>query len=140
MQYNGCTWKGGKLRLEKAKEHYLAQLKREWAEDAMLSNPANQNEEKSSDGPRKSESFNMDSLKLNIFFPKLKKVSSSQLIGTVIVNTFLTVCYTIFCLNVVNAKILSNDPMKRISHWANQLQCVSCCFFTCLHFVVFIIL
>ncbi|XP_020096447.1 uncharacterized protein LOC109715726 [Ananas comosus] len=80
--YNGCTWKGGKLRLEKAKEHYLAQLKREWAEDAMLSNPANQNEEKSSDGPRKSESFNMDSLKLNIFFPKLKKVKSLPFKGT----------------------------------------------------------
>lgn len=56
----------------------------------MLSNLANQNEEKSSDGPRKSESFKMDSMKLNIFFPKLKKVSLSQLIGTVIVNTFFS--------------------------------------------------
>ncbi|KAJ6296487.1 hypothetical protein OIU78_024355 [Salix suchowensis] len=31
--YNGCAWKGGKLRLEKAKEHYLARLTREWSED-----------------------------------------------------------------------------------------------------------
>jgi hypothetical protein len=25
VQYNGCVWKGGKLRLEKAEEHYLYQ-------------------------------------------------------------------------------------------------------------------
>ncbi|KAJ6372852.1 hypothetical protein OIU76_027226 [Salix suchowensis] len=31
--YNGCAWKGGKLRLEKAKEHYLTRLTREWTED-----------------------------------------------------------------------------------------------------------
>ncbi|KAK9274752.1 hypothetical protein L1049_022004 [Liquidambar formosana] len=28
--YNGCVWKGGRLRLEKAKEHYLVRLRREW--------------------------------------------------------------------------------------------------------------
>ncbi|XP_039008547.1 nucleolar protein 8-like isoform X2 [Hibiscus syriacus] len=30
--YKGCAWKGGKLKLEKAKEHFLARLKREWEE------------------------------------------------------------------------------------------------------------
>ncbi|XLR43413.1 hypothetical protein HN51_027457 [Arachis hypogaea] len=34
-KYNGCVWKGGKLKLEKAKEYYLVRLKREWDEDAM---------------------------------------------------------------------------------------------------------
>ncbi len=31
MQYNGCKWLGGVLRVEKAKEDYLARLRREWA-------------------------------------------------------------------------------------------------------------
>ncbi|KAF2291976.1 hypothetical protein GH714_042460 [Hevea brasiliensis] len=35
-RYNGCVWKGGRLRLEKAKENFLDRLKREWAEDAQL--------------------------------------------------------------------------------------------------------
>nr|XP_025703054.1 nucleolar protein 8 [Arachis hypogaea] len=34
-KYNGCVWKGGKLKLEKVKEHYLVRLKRQWDEDAM---------------------------------------------------------------------------------------------------------
>ncbi|CAM6032563.1 unnamed protein product [Sphagnum compactum] len=29
--YNGCKWKGGSLRVEKAKEHYMDRLRREWA-------------------------------------------------------------------------------------------------------------
>lgn len=32
VQYNGCKWKGGVLRVEKAKEHYMDRLRREWAE------------------------------------------------------------------------------------------------------------
>lgn len=32
MQYNGCKWKGGVLRIEKAKEHYIDRLRREWVE------------------------------------------------------------------------------------------------------------
>ena len=32
VQYNGCKWKGGVLRVEKAKEHYIDRLRREWAE------------------------------------------------------------------------------------------------------------
>ena len=30
MQYNGCKWLGGVLRVEKAKESYLTRLHREW--------------------------------------------------------------------------------------------------------------
>ncbi|KAI3852543.1 hypothetical protein MKW98_028622 [Papaver atlanticum] len=40
MQYNGCVWKGGRLKLEKAKEHYLVRLKREWDEEAQITNEA----------------------------------------------------------------------------------------------------
>ncbi|CAN0900044.1 Protein REPRESSOR OF SILENCING 3 [Linum grandiflorum] len=32
-KYNGCVWKGGKLRLEKAKDDYLSRLKKEWDEE-----------------------------------------------------------------------------------------------------------
>ena len=32
LQYNGCKFKGGVLRVEKAKEHYVDRLRREWAE------------------------------------------------------------------------------------------------------------
>jgi hypothetical protein len=31
FQYNGCKWKGGSLRVEKAKEHYMDRLRCEWA-------------------------------------------------------------------------------------------------------------
>jgi hypothetical protein len=31
VQYNGCKWRGGVLRVEKAKEHYTDRLRREWA-------------------------------------------------------------------------------------------------------------
>jgi hypothetical protein len=30
LQYNGCKWLGGVLRVEKAKENHLARLQREW--------------------------------------------------------------------------------------------------------------
>lgn len=62
-QYNGCVWKGGRLRLEKAKEHYLARLKREW--EAASS---------TSDNTIKAPSDSTPSTHLNIFFPRLRKV------------------------------------------------------------------
>ncbi|KAE8808680.1 Nucleolar protein 8 [Hordeum vulgare] len=40
--YNGCKWKGGKLKLEKAKEHYLVRLKREWEQEAAAAAAAAQ--------------------------------------------------------------------------------------------------
>lgn len=30
LQYNGCKWLGGVLRMEKAKPHYLNRLQTEW--------------------------------------------------------------------------------------------------------------
>jgi hypothetical protein len=61
--YNGCVWKGGRLRLEKAKEHYLARLKREW--EAASS---------TSDNTIKAPSDSPPATHLNIFFPRLRKV------------------------------------------------------------------
>nr|VDD17910.1 unnamed protein product [Brassica rapa] len=72
--YNGCKWKGGKLRLEKAKEHYMARLKREWAESASVS--------ASTDGTVKAPEKLTPSTHLNIFFPRLRKVKAMPLSGT----------------------------------------------------------
>ncbi|KAJ0266817.1 Protein REPRESSOR OF SILENCING 3 [Hirschfeldia incana] len=69
--YNGCKWKGGNLRLEKAKEHYMARLKREWAESASVS-------DETVKAPEKSD----PSTHLNIFFPRLRKVKAMPLSGT----------------------------------------------------------
>lgn len=78
MQYNGCAWKGGKLRLEKAKEHYLVRLKREWEEDAQSLNKTTRDDVDpnavlpSSDYPKKI--LNSEMMPLRLFFPRLKKV------------------------------------------------------------------
>lgn len=78
MQYNGCAWKGGRLRLEKAKEHYLARFNREWAEDSQLASTA----PTESDVPdkvtvslEKSKKVVDSAKNLHIFFPRLRKVS-----------------------------------------------------------------
>ncbi|KAG8058074.1 hypothetical protein GUJ93_ZPchr0002g24586 [Zizania palustris] len=79
--YNGCKWKGGKLKLEKAKEHYLARLKREWEQEAAAQEmPANgdvDNKEKLE--PNKAV---LDCSKINIYFPKLSKVKSLPFKGS----------------------------------------------------------
>jgi len=78
--YNGCKWKGGKLKLEKAKEHYLVRLKREWEQEAAAAAaaqevPAEENVEKQEDKEkRKLEKDDMESSKVNIYFPKLRKL------------------------------------------------------------------
>ena len=78
LQYNGCLWKGGRLKLEKAKEHYLVRLRREWAEDSELANcqPNNSIDENanlvSSYKPKKT--VIPEKSPLRIFFPKLRKV------------------------------------------------------------------
>lgn len=78
VQYNGCAWKGGRLRLEKAKEHYLASLKREWEEDVELPNStgsdcADADKDMVTSGkPKKVQDLDK---KLKIFFPGLSKVS-----------------------------------------------------------------
>lgn len=30
LQYNGCKWLGGILRVERSREHYLSKLQQEW--------------------------------------------------------------------------------------------------------------
>ncbi|XP_058068633.1 protein REPRESSOR OF SILENCING 3 [Magnolia sinica] len=73
--YNGCIWKGGRLKLDKAKEHYLLRLKREWAQDSQLLSAAPKNL------PLHSNTGH-DKTHLNIFFPKLYKVKSLPFSGT----------------------------------------------------------
>ena len=80
MQYNGCVWKGGRLRLEKAKEHYLARLQREWVEDSELTNSASSTEAVLDSGEnvaslnRPKRDLSPEKAKLKIFFPRLRKV------------------------------------------------------------------
>lgn len=81
LQYNGCVWKGGKLRLEKAKEHYLDRLKKEWEQDAMLSTepPAadlsTHKEDLVKEMPKSRRAADLNEKPLNIFFPRLRSVS-----------------------------------------------------------------
>lgn len=81
LQYNGCKWKGGKLKLEKAKEHYLARLKREWEQDAAAAAAAAASKEAAMKDNAENQKPILDKaalegLKINIYFPKLRKVSS----------------------------------------------------------------
>ncbi|KFK27345.1 hypothetical protein AALP_AA8G370900 [Arabis alpina] len=71
--YNGCIWKGGRLRLEKAKEHYLARLKREWEESSSTKEDTVVQAPDNSVPP---------ATHLNIFVPKLRKVKAMALSGT----------------------------------------------------------
>lgn len=84
--YNGCLWKGGKLKLEKAKEHYMDRLKQEWAEDAELVNSGstNQNDvDENMAAPTEPKStLDVEKMQLRMFFPKLRKVKSLPFRGT----------------------------------------------------------
>ncbi|KAF7135874.1 hypothetical protein RHSIM_Rhsim08G0117200 [Rhododendron simsii] len=77
--YNGCKWKGGRLRLEKAKEHYLLRLRKEWAEDAKFTNsePSNTGTRKTGSPEEFNNILNPEKREFRLFFPKLKKVSLS---------------------------------------------------------------
>ncbi|XP_012473040.1 protein REPRESSOR OF SILENCING 3 [Gossypium raimondii] len=84
--YNGCAWKGGKLKLEKAKEHFLIRLKREWAE-AEAEDEANEGSHQAK--PSSSDSNNSKNKvqvsqnnQLRIFFPRLSKIKSLPFSGT----------------------------------------------------------
>ncbi|KAL2896926.1 Pre-mRNA-splicing factor RBM22 [Bienertia sinuspersici] len=86
FQYNGCLWKGGKLKLEKAKEHYIDRLKREWAEDAELINCEDTNDydvdvNMTASLAHKS-TLDLEKMQLRMFFPKLRKVKSLPFRGT----------------------------------------------------------
>ncbi|XP_022753483.1 nucleolar protein 8 isoform X2 [Durio zibethinus] len=82
--YNGCVWKGGKLKLEKAKEHFLTRLKREWAEaEAEAEEARHQPMPSSSDNPNnKTKAYVSQNNHIRIFFPRLLKVKSLPLSGT----------------------------------------------------------
>ncbi|KAJ4842345.1 hypothetical protein Tsubulata_013758, partial [Turnera subulata] len=77
--YNGCIWKGGRLRLEKAKEDYVARLRREWDEDALLSSTSAPT---SDDVDDNKEELNLEKTRLKIFFPRLSKVKAIPFSGT----------------------------------------------------------
>ncbi|XP_023006551.1 uncharacterized protein LOC111499238 [Cucurbita maxima] len=78
--YNGCAWKGGKLRLEKAKEHYLARLRREWEEDAEIMN-YDDGADLETSAPESTEHV-AKSEHIQIFFPSLGEVKSFPVSGT----------------------------------------------------------
>ncbi|KAL9227228.1 hypothetical protein vseg_002948 [Gypsophila vaccaria] len=84
--YNGCSWKGGKLKLEKAKEHYTDRLKREWAEEAEPKNSEHTSQGKvdvsiaNSSEPH--NTVDLKDMELRVYFPKLRKVKPLPLSGT----------------------------------------------------------
>ncbi|KAL6985059.1 hypothetical protein U1Q18_018438 [Sarracenia purpurea var. burkii] len=81
--YNGCMWKGGRLRLEKAKEHYLLRLRREQAEDAKFADCSPTNLATKTTGPEKLNNvLNPEKMEVQLFFPKLRKVRSLPFSGT----------------------------------------------------------
>lgn len=71
-------WKGGRLRLEKAKEHYMVRLRREWAEDTELSSDSRNFDGDAVGSMHSSEKLvkdhSLENMQLKIFFPKLRKV------------------------------------------------------------------
>ncbi|KAL5974244.1 hypothetical protein ACLOJK_030908 [Asimina triloba] len=87
--YNGCVWKGGRLRLEKAKEHYMARLKREWEEEARLANDSGKGDADRGENMQASlkqlgrpAPAEKEKMHLQIFFPELRKVKSLPYRGT----------------------------------------------------------
>ncbi|KAF9616794.1 hypothetical protein IFM89_032347 [Coptis chinensis] len=82
--YNGCVWKGGRLRLEKAKEHYLVRLRREWEEDVEIAQMTNEDlvADENIDIPEKPKLLTQDKTQLKIFFPRLHKIKSVPYSGT----------------------------------------------------------
>ncbi|KAK4792504.1 hypothetical protein SAY86_022939 [Trapa natans] len=82
--YNGCAWKGGRLRFEKAKEHYILRLRREWEEDVAVISPPDDvvNAEKVVELPQKPKKpINLEG-QIKIFFPRIRKVKPLPLKGT----------------------------------------------------------
>lgn len=84
--YNGCVWKGGRLKLEKAKEHYLAWLKKEWEEDVQQATNPSMDVDGADKTMETSEKPKIDkksdTRQLRLFFPRLGKVKSLPFSGT----------------------------------------------------------
>ncbi|PON55411.1 Splicing factor-like protein [Parasponia andersonii] len=86
-KYNGCVWKGAKLRLEKAKQHYLLRLTREeWSESQSQSQSQQPEEEeakaKANANSHSSSSSSDNNNNIRIFFPRLRKVKSLPFSGS----------------------------------------------------------
>ncbi|KAL1568099.1 protein REPRESSOR OF SILENCING 3 [Salvia divinorum] len=83
--YNGCMWKGGRLKLEKAKEDYQCRLRREWMEAAQhetkLPNQCVDADESLCEMP-KPKKEDIEKMQLKLFFPKLRKLRVIPLKGT----------------------------------------------------------
>lgn len=70
-------WKGGRLKLEKAREDYQCRLRREWIEDAQRDTKLpsqNVDADESECALLKPKKEDIEKLQLKIFFPKLRKV------------------------------------------------------------------
>ncbi|KAH7387483.1 hypothetical protein KP509_16G025100 [Ceratopteris richardii] len=72
--YNGCLWKGGRLKLEKAREFYMDKLQQEWAERAQLEA---HNTPKANAVTLKGKVLcHKEARGIKIYFPKLRKVKT----------------------------------------------------------------
>lgn len=75
-------WKGGKLKIEKAKENYLSRLRREWTEDAQLETELPSQNVDADESvrallkPKKDQ--DIEKMQLKMFFPKLRKVKLNK--------------------------------------------------------------
>ncbi|GAB2250773.1 hypothetical protein Droror1_Dr00017023 [Drosera rotundifolia] len=83
--YNGCSWKGGKLKLEKAKEHYLDCLRREREENEVMEKGAvnvDENQNTVSSNKAVGAALDIEKLQIRMFIPKLGKVKPLPYKGT----------------------------------------------------------
>ncbi|RDX62643.1 Nucleolar protein 8 [Mucuna pruriens] len=81
-KYNGCLWKGGRLKLEKAKEDYLVRLKREREQDAPDDATKPPPTAAPEEMPNATHTSKSNTKHLQIFFPRLRKVKSIPFSGT----------------------------------------------------------
>ncbi|XP_073132213.1 uncharacterized protein [Henckelia pumila] len=79
-------WKGGRLKLEKAKEHYLFRLRREWTEDTDLEKKLPDQKVCADANMHTSQTtkknLDIEQMHLRIYFPKLRKIKPLPLKGS----------------------------------------------------------
>uniref|UniRef100_A0A7N0UQC1 RRM domain-containing protein n=1 Tax=Kalanchoe fedtschenkoi TaxID=63787 RepID=A0A7N0UQC1_KALFE len=84
--FNGCVWKGGRLRIEKAKEHYLVKMKREQEQEHEEELARNEMKCSVADVPvsckKPTKGPGAEKEQLRIFFPKLRKVKPLPFSGS----------------------------------------------------------
>ncbi|XP_004296625.1 PREDICTED: uncharacterized protein LOC101313301 isoform X1 [Fragaria vesca subsp. vesca] len=79
--YNGCVWKGGKLKVHKAKQHYLVRMRREWAELEAAQLAAAEIKQQQTTQQAKTAPPN-STKQLRLFFPALRTVKALPFSGT----------------------------------------------------------